>query len=330
MLIRFSVAVMLMFGPVTGQLPDNSVQPQRTRGSEAPGIAIDKDCETQFHNALTNYSARVSGEERLTLSRDSVQVLDIQGSRNGGVSITGWDQPDILVNVCKIVGAADHETAQAILSQLAVSTEGGKVRALEPEKPTEKGYAWSVHFSVFVPHDLAIEASAENGGLALHSLTGSVKAKSHNGGIAISRSGAAGSTIDLYAQNGGISLANVAGKVTARTANGGISLVGGSGEVSLVSQNGGIVVRLPEGGWAGELLEARSENGGLVLRIPEGFSSGIEAETSIHSRLDCRLPECQKYRTDIEGGPKRVQLGGFAPVVHVSTRNGSLQLVPAN
>ena len=113
--------------------------------------------------------------------------------------------------------------------------------------------------------------------------------------------------------------------------NGGIDLVRGSGEVKLESQNGGIVVRLPEGSWAGELLEARSQNGGLILHVPEGFNSGIEAETSAHSRIDCRLPGCpQQDRSESEQRePKRVQLGGPSPVVHVSTRNGSLQIVPA-
>jgi hypothetical protein len=99
--------------------------------------------------------------------------------------------------------------------------------------------------------------------------------------------------------------------------------------VKVTSQNGGIVIRLPEGGWTGEALEARSENGGLILHVPQGFSSGIEAETSAHSRLDCRLADCPQFQTEsAQRGPKRVQLGGPSPTVRVSTRNGSLQILP--
>src|SRR6185295_7720800 len=131
-----------------------------------------------------------------------------------------------------------------------------------------------------------------------------------------------------HSVNGGVSLHDVEGKINVRSTNGGITLVRGSGEVKLDSQNGGINVRLPEGGWVGELLEARSQNGGLILQVPEGFNSGIEAETSANSRLDCRLPDCPQSRTESEQRePKRVQLGGQSPVVHVSTRNGSLQIL---
>ena len=287
------------------------------------------DCQKNYERSFSNYAARQIAEERLTLSRAAVPVLDIEGSRNGGVSIRGWDQPDILIRVCKLASADDDATAQALLKQLTISTEGGKVRAREPEGGSERRSSWTVQFSISVPRDLAIEASVHNGGLSLTNLIGQVKGRSQNGGISISKSGSFQSLIELHSTNGGVSLSDVEGKVTALSTNGGINLVRGSGEVKLESQNGGINVRLPEGGWAGELLEARSQNGGLILHVPEGFTSGIEAETSAHSRLDCRLPECPQNRSESEREPKRVQLGGQSPVVHVSTRNGSLQIVSA-
>jgi hypothetical protein len=290
---------------------------------------LDQDCQKQYEHSFSNHSTRLIAEERQTLSRAAVQLLDVEGSRNGGVSIRGWDQPDILIKVCKLASADDEATAQAILNQLTLSTEGGKVRAREPEKPADRKFSWTVQFSIFVPRDLAIQASVYNGGLSLHNLVGKVNGRSQNGGISISKSGGTESAIELYAVNGGVSLKNVEGKINAHTDNGGISLSGGSGDVKLDSRNGGIVVRLPEGSWAGELLEARSQNGGLTLHVPEGFSSGIEAETSAHSRLDCRLPECPQDRGQTEREPKRVQLRGLSPVVRVSTRNGSLQIVPA-
>jgi hypothetical protein len=290
---------------------------------------LEQDCQKMYEHSYSNHAARLVAEERQTLSRAAVSLLDVEGSRNGGVSIRGWDQPDILIKVCKLASADDEATAQAILNQLIISTDGGKVRSREPERVADKKFSWTVQFSIFVPRDLAIQASVHNGGLSLHNLVGKVNGRSQNGGISISKSGGTESAIELYAINGGVSLKNVAGKVNARTDNGGISLSGGSGEVKLDSRNGGITVKLPEGSWAGELLEARSQNGGLTLHVPEGFSSGIEAETSAHSRLECRLPECPQYRGQTEREPKRVQLGALSPVVRVSTRNGSLQIVPA-
>jgi DUF4097 and DUF4098 domain-containing protein YvlB len=134
--------------------------------------------------------------------------------------------------------------------------------------------------------------------------------------------------IDLFAQNGGIALSNVEGKINARTSNGGISLSGSKGDVKLESQNGGIVINLPEGDWSGESLQAHSNNGGLILKVPQGFGSGIEAETSRHSTLDCRLPECNQGQRDLNENRKHVRIGGASPTVRVSTNNGTLQIVP--
>jgi DUF4097 and DUF4098 domain-containing protein YvlB len=289
---------------------------------------INGDCQKQFENSFTNYAARQVAEERQTLPRAAVQVLDVEGSRNGGVSIRGWDQPDILIRACKLASADDDATAQAILKQLTISTEGGKVRASQPEG-SDRRSSWTVQFHIFVPRDLAIQASVHNGGLSLTNLVGKVTGRSQNGGISLTNSGSTLEQIELFSTNGGVSLRDVEGKVSAHSTNGGINLVRGSGEVKLDSQNGGINVRLPEGGWMGELLEARSQNGGLILQVPEGFNSGIEAETSSNSRLDCRLPQCPQIRNESEREPKRVQLGGSSPLVHVSTRNGSLQITSA-
>ena len=339
MAVAFLVATFAQTPSRAGQRPArpareaNRAEPgQRARDSRDIDVEEDftENCQRLYEYAMTNYSSRQVAEDVQTLSRAAVQVLDVEGSRNGGVSIRGWDKPDIMVKACKMAAADDDATVQALLSQLTISTEGGKIRAREPENFKTNGRAsWVVQFLIFVPHDLSIEASVHNGGLALSKLTGPVNGRSQNGGIAISRSGSFIYTIELHAVNGGIALSDVDGKINAHTSNGGISMSRSGGEVKLESQNGGITLRLPDGGWVGQSLEARTQNGGLILQVPAGFSSGIEAETSAHSRIDCRLPDCpQDLAAESEGRPKRVQLGA-TPVVHVSTRNGSLQIMQA-
>jgi hypothetical protein len=324
-----AVLSFLFLVSAVAQVAGSASQRQRERDREdSIEYALEGDCQRNYNYMNSEYSARAVSEDRQTISRGAVAVLDVQGSRNGGVSIRGWDRADIVVKACKFAAADDEATAQALLNQITVSTEGGRVRAIEPtERPSGRG-SWVVQFSIFVPRDLQIEASVHNGGLALSNLTGKVTGRAQNGGISISRSGGVESPIELYTQNGGISLNDVEGRVNAKSANGGISLTGGRGDVKLISQNGGITIKLPEGSWAGESLEARSENGGLVLRVPQGFSSGIEAETSRHARIDCRLADCPQYQAEGDRGPNRVQIGG-SPIVRVSSRNGSLQIVPA-
>ena len=321
-----ALALALFVSAVAQNLGDGRQRSARTeKGAED---VIDENCQRQLEHSYFNYSTRLVAEERHTLSRGEVSTLDVEGSRNGGVSISGWDQPDVLVSACKFASAEDESTAQSLLKMLTVSTEGGRIRAVEPEGITDRKTSWSIQFTIFVPRDLPIEASVHNGGLSLRNLNGNVTGRSLNGGISLNESGSYQSLIKLRATNGGISLTDVQGRVTATTTNGGISLTRGSGEVKLESQNGGITVQLPEGGWVGETLEATSQNGGMIVRVPQGFSSGIEAETSAHSRLDCRLPECPQMQVESGREPKRIQLGGPAAVVHLSTRNGVLQIAP--
>ena len=303
--------------------------PQKKSGEDSSTERyLDEECQQMQRYSMTDFSVRLIAQEEKRLSRSDVDVLNVEGSRNGGVSIKGWNQPDILIKACKLAGADTKEEAQALLDQLTISTDNGKVRSASPAKSASGRQSWVVQFRIYVPRDLAVEAAVYNGGLALNDLVGKINGRSQNGGISFNKGGGGMDAAELYAVNGGISLNDVEGKINARTANGGISFSGGKGEIKLNSQNGGITIRLTEGQWMGETLQAHSDNGGLTLEVPQGFASGIEAESSSHAGLECRLAECNQGQRDPDESRKRVQIGG-SPVVHVSTRNGNLRIVPS-
>ena len=124
---RLAVVLAFMFlASTVAQVSGSATQRQRERDREDTiEEALENDCQRNNHWMNSDYGARAVGEDRQTLSRAAVQVLDVQGSRNGGVSIRGWDRPDILVRACKFAAADDEATAQAILNQISISTEGG-------------------------------------------------------------------------------------------------------------------------------------------------------------------------------------------------------------
>jgi hypothetical protein len=337
MIKRIAIALALAFAffaaaHTSGNLFINQSADANTqkRSSEDRSVdgELEEDCQRLYNNSYFDQAVKLIAEEKRTLSRSSVNAINVEGSMNGGVSIKGWDRQDILVKACKLASAQDKEEAQRLLDQVTISTEGGKIFSRGPDGSTGGRQAWVVQFFIYVPRDLAVEASVHNGGLSLQNLVGRVNVRSRNGGISLRNSGGMENVIDLFAQNGGIALKDVGGKINARTANGGISLSGGGGDVKLESQNGGIVIHLPESNWGGESLVAHSNNGGLVLQVPQGFGSGIEAETSGHTRLDCRLPECKQGQQDSDENRKHVRIGGGSSVVRVSTQNGTLQIVP--
>jgi len=317
----------VLLASVAAQASNNGAQ-KKSADDASTERYLDEECQQMQRYSMTDLPVRLFAQEEKRLSRSAVEVLNVEGSRNGGVSVKGWDQPDILIKACKLAGAETQEEAQALLDQLTISTGNGRVRSEAPAKNLNGRQTWVVQFRIYVPRDLAIEASVYNGGLSLNNLEGKINGRSQNGGISLNKSGSANAVTELYAQNGGISLNDVEGKINARTANGGITLSSGRGEVKIQSQNGGITIRLSEGQWSGESLEAHSDNGGLTLEVPPGFGSGIEAESSKHTRIECRLAECNQGQLDSDDSRRRVQIGG-TPVVHVSTRNGSLRIVPS-
>ena len=337
MIKRFTIALAVIFvASMLWQTSSNSFHDRSTdeslqkkaAGENSVEGELDEDCQRLYDNSHFDQPFKLIAEEKRTLSRSAVNAINVEGSVNGGVSIRGWDQQDILVKACKLASAQSKEEAQGLLDQISISTEGGKIFSRGPDPSTRGRQTWVVQFLIFVPRDLTVEASVHNGGLSLKNLAGRVNARSQNGGISLNGSGGMENVIDLYAQNGGIALNDITGKINARTANGGITLSRGSGDVKLESQNGGIVIHLPETAWSGESLEAHSNNGGMILQVPQGFGSGIEAETSRNATLDCRLPECRQGQQDSDDSRRHVRLGGGAAVVRVSTNNGTLQIMP--
>src|SRR5215207_4275648 len=126
-------------------------------------------------------------------------TISIDGKQNGGVSVKGWDQNQVLVRARVQTGAPTAEEAAALSRQITIETSGAKIFANGPE--TRKNYHWDVSYEVFVPRraDLSVET--------------------HNGGISIAE---VNGRIDFTALNGGVVLKRVGGAVRGSTTNGGL------------------------------------------------------------------------------------------------------------
>jgi DUF4097 and DUF4098 domain-containing protein YvlB len=187
-------------------------------------------------------------------------TITVDGKKNGGVSVKGWDRGEIFVRA-KIQAWGDTEAeAQALTGQIRIETGGGRIHAEGPSMSGEQG--WSVSFEVFVPH---------NSNLTL---------KTHNGGVSIAD---VRGQIEFEALNGGVSLKRLAGSVKGHTVNGGLSieLTGNrwDGEgLNVKTTNGGVSMRIPENYSA--RLETSTVNGGMKIDFPITVQGKIEREIS--------------------------------------------------
>src|SRR5262245_21482956 len=85
-------------------------------------------------------------EQRLALSGGAIAV---DGRQNGGVSVKGWDQNQVLVRARVQTGAPTVGEAQELSRQIRIETSGAKIFASGPEN--RKDYNWNGCCEVFVP-----------------------------------------------------------------------------------------------------------------------------------------------------------------------------------
>jgi hypothetical protein len=189
-------------------------------------------------------------------------VVSIDGRQNGGVTVKGWDQNQILVRARVQTGAVSGDEAEQLAKQVRIETGGAKIFASGPDNRNDAH--WDVSYEVFVPRhsDLSLET--------------------HNGGIVISD---VNGRIEFTALNGGVALKRVGGTVRGSTTNGGlvVELAGDhwDGEtLDVRTTNGGIVMSLPENYSAH--LETSTVNGGLSIDFPVTVQGRITKELAVN------------------------------------------------
>ena len=213
--------------------------------------------DTWSHNNLVgNCEIR---EQTLALSGGTIAI---DGRQNGGVSVKGWDQNQVLVRARVQAGAPTAEEAAALSRQITIETSGAKIFANGPE--SRSNYRWDVSFEVFVPRraDLSVET--------------------HNGGISIAE---VNGKIDFTAVNGGVVLKRIGGAVRGSTTNGGlvIQLSGDRWEgetLDVSTTNGGVVMSIPENYSA--QLETGTVNGSVSVDFPVTVQGRISKQIALN------------------------------------------------
>lgn len=208
----------------------------------AGGVAGQMECEDEDRRDRD----RVCEVQEFTLGVQSRLVVD--GGRNGGVRVSGWDRNEVVVRARVWAEARSSARALELQEEITVITEGGRIHAEGPRQSRRE--TWGVSFEVFTPAATDLDLSANNGGISIESVRGD---------------------IDFETRNGGVSLTALAGDVRGRTQNGGVRVSlegpGWDGEaLDVETQNGGVTIMVPEG-YDAE-LETGTVNGGISLDFP--------------------------------------------------------------
>src|SRR5437868_10156525 len=176
------------------------------------------DCAHFQTRTMTSFPAQVQSQEQRAVALEGVDVLRVRASREGGVTVKGWDRPIARLTVCKYAVALTQPDAQKTLRDVGVFYRNGEISTNGPETDTNR--AWWVHMILRVPKSAALDVNSDNGGIAIRNMNGRVIAHATNGGISFA---SCNGDSKLTTENGGISLEHINGRLDAITLNGPIS-----------------------------------------------------------------------------------------------------------
>ncbi len=175
-------------------------------------------------------------------------AITVDGKQNGGISVKGWQQNQVLVRAKIETRAPTQAEADSLAQQVVIQTGGLNIHA---EGPTSRDdYQWYVSYEVFVPQRSDVSLTAHNGGISISDVAG---------------------RINFETMNGGVTLRRLGGAVKGSTTNGGVTveLAGASwqGEMlNVTTTNGGVKLSMPDNYSAH--FETSTVNGNVASDFP--------------------------------------------------------------
>lgn len=232
-ILRFGVISMLLFSGILSVSAQNKWNLQ------------DDGC------GATRWYGSPSGVFNLEIKEQTLAAppkkLSIDGGKNGGVRVIGWDKPEILIRACVQAFGIDAEEARARTSAVRIESKDGLIRAVSS---ADDEYSFGANYDIRVPMNTDLIIKTVNGGINLSKTRG---------------------TIEFDLTNGGVILNKVAGNVRGKTINGSINLnlSGNSwegGGVDARTTNGSVSILVPENYSA--RLETATQRGNFYTNLP--------------------------------------------------------------
>jgi DUF4097 and DUF4098 domain-containing protein YvlB len=213
------------------------------------------NCDERNHNDHLVSHCEMK-DQTLAASKGAIRI---DPGMNGGITVNGWDRPDVWVRARIDTAAETDSEARSMVSAIRLASGSGQIHAEGPEM--DRHHNWSVSYEIFAPRQSDLQMKTFNGGIHLADLRGN---------------------IDFEALNGGVALERLAGEVHGHTTNGGlhVTLAGdrwdGTG-LNVETTNGGVSLNVPSSYSAH--IETSTVNGGVNVEFP----------ITLHGRIDKNL-----------------------------------------
>lgn len=217
---------------------------QEFRGDVRTDSALLEDCREGW----SSRNEKIHCEVRQGGSKATGATIQVDGRRNGGATITGWDRDSIHIRAIIKSRAGTVEEARELASAVKLDLGGAAPSA---DGPAASGRdSWWVSYDIMVPRRSNLSVRTVNGPIYVADVNGKM---------------------ELEATNGPVHMTGLAGDVSGRTQNGPVivELTGarwdGAG-LNASTQNGPVQLSIPKN-YSAE-LHTGTQNGPMSFGIP--------------------------------------------------------------
>ena len=182
------------------------------------------------------------------LRESGASRLEVVDNSTGSISVTGSSGRGIVVQARVVASAESDADARALVKDVSVTLEGGRLRTTGPTN--QRRQSWWVSYRIDVPASFDLSLETSNGSVSVTGVNG---------------------RIDAETSNGSLRMTDIGGRVNARTDNGSVHVTlngrrwEGDG-LSVTTSNGSARLDLPDSYNA--RLIAGTNNGSMTLDVP--------------------------------------------------------------
>lgn len=213
------------------------------------------------------------------------------------------------------------------LYTLEESQSGNAIRFSLKEKPhlgfhVNWGNSAHVRVEVEAPAELALEARAADGSIALRDLHGDIVSSSSDGSQSLEN---ISGNLRLHGSDGGITVRHSSGTLEVKTSDGNLDVSGNFSALQLHSSDGGMRVALDEGSRLTQPSSIQGSDGSIDILLPGTFPADLDlhsSDGSIQSSLPLTVEALGTgSQHDIHG-----KLDGGGASLSIRTSDGSIRL----
>jgi hypothetical protein len=229
--------------------------------------------DSQGHTVREEHRFKLTGQPDVRLT-----------TFDGSIEIRSWDQPEVLVEVEK------RGPTQEALDRLEVKIGQQDNRIdVEARRPlgSESFIGIGLHVSPHVrlvatiPRKAAIVARSGDGSIRVERVAGRVDLRTGDGSI---RAEEVSGELTLNTGDGSVVLDRIDGSVEITTGDGGVSVSGRITGARVETGDGSVTLRAEEGSAMSGDWSLTTNDGGVVLYLPEDFNADLDAHTGERPR----------------------------------------------